>query len=141
MALSLDSKIRDIMRSEEGKAVMEKYTPGSTKDPRMKLVGALTYRKLLSYPESAETAKFADQIDEDLKKWARQKILCKRYSTKSRIAHNSCAEWGLFPLFASIPVGWGGMRAEKRCECRHNLPGILIPGNQPACRSANMIVS
>ena len=31
MALSLDSKIRDIMRSEEGKAVMEKWAPGSSK--------------------------------------------------------------------------------------------------------------
>ena len=48
MALSLDSKIKDIMRSPEGKAVMEKWAPGSTSDPRMKLVGALTYRKLLS---------------------------------------------------------------------------------------------
>jgi len=71
MALSLDSKVRDIMRSEEGKAVMEKYAPGSTRDPRMKLVGALSYRKLLSYPESAETAKFSEQIDEDLKKCSR----------------------------------------------------------------------
>ena len=71
MALSLDSKIRDIMRSPEGKLVMEKYAPGSTKDPRMKMVGALTYRTLLSYPESAETAKFADQIEEGLKKCAR----------------------------------------------------------------------
>lgn len=50
MALSLDSKIRDIMRSPEGKQVMEKYAPGSSTDPRMKMVGALTYRKLLSYP-------------------------------------------------------------------------------------------
>lgn len=71
MALSLDSKIKEIMRSEEGKAVMEKWAPGSTKDPRMRMVGALTYRKLLSYPESAETAKHADEIDEDLKKCAR----------------------------------------------------------------------
>ena len=71
MALSLDSKIRDIMRSPEGTLVLEKYVPGSSKDPRMKLVGALTYRTLLSYPESAEVAKLADQIDEDLKKCAR----------------------------------------------------------------------
>ena len=38
MALSLDSKIKEIMRSEEGRAVMEKWAPGSSKDPRMKLV-------------------------------------------------------------------------------------------------------
>lgn len=50
---------------------MEKYAPGSSTDPRMKMVGALTYRKLLSYPESAEVAKLADQIDEDLKKCSR----------------------------------------------------------------------
>jgi hypothetical protein len=67
MALSLDSKIKDIMRSPEGKAVMEKWAPGSTKDPRMKLVGGLTYRKLLSYPESAEVAVHADEIDADLR--------------------------------------------------------------------------
>ena len=71
MALSLDSKIRDIMRSPEGKEVMEKFAPGSTKDPRMKLVGGLTYRKLLSYPESAEVAKFADEIDAALKACSR----------------------------------------------------------------------
>ena len=67
MALSLDSKVREIMRSPEGRAVMEKYAPGSTSDPRMKLVGGLTYRKLLSYPESAEVAKFADEIDAELR--------------------------------------------------------------------------
>lgn len=69
--LSLDSKIRDIMRSEEGRAVMEKYAPGSTKDPRMKLVGGLTYRKLLSYPESAEVAAHAEELDRDLKACSR----------------------------------------------------------------------
>ena len=71
MALSIDSKIKEIMRSPEGREVMEKYAPGSTKDPRMKLVGALTYRKLLSYPESAEVADHIDEIDADLKKCSR----------------------------------------------------------------------
>jgi hypothetical protein len=50
---------------------MEKYAPGSTSNPQLKLVGGMTYRKLLSYPESAETAKFADQIDADLKACSR----------------------------------------------------------------------
>ena len=71
MALSLDSKIKEIMRSEEGRAVMEKWAPGSTSNPRMKLVGALTYRKLLSYPESAEVAVHAEEIDADLKACSR----------------------------------------------------------------------
>lgn len=67
MALSLDSKIKDIMRSPEGREVMERFAPGSTKDPRMKLVGGMTYRKLLSYPESAEVAAHADELDAALK--------------------------------------------------------------------------
>ena len=71
MALSIDSKIKEIMRSEEGRAVMEKYAPGSTSNPSMKLGGALTYRKLLSYPESAEVAVHIDEIDADLKKCSR----------------------------------------------------------------------
>ena len=33
----------------------------------MKLVGTLTYRKLLRYPESAEVAVHADEIDANLK--------------------------------------------------------------------------
>lgn len=71
MALSIDSKVKEILRSPEGREVMEKYAPGSTKDPRMKLVGALTYRKLLSYPESAEVAAHIDEIDADLRKCSR----------------------------------------------------------------------
>lgn len=71
MALSLDSKIKEILRSEEGRAVLDKWKPGASKDPRMKLVGALTYRKLLSYPESAELAAHADEIDADLKACSR----------------------------------------------------------------------
>jgi hypothetical protein len=71
MALSVDSKIKEIMRSEEGKLVMEKWAPGSTKDPRMRLVGALSYRKLLSYPESADLAPHIEEIDADLKACSR----------------------------------------------------------------------
>ena len=67
MALSLDSKIKDIMRSPEGKAVMEKWAPGSTKDPRMKLVGGMTQRKLLSFPESDVPEELWEQFDADLR--------------------------------------------------------------------------
>ena len=46
---------------------MEKWAPGSASNPSMKLVGALTYRKLLSYPKPAEVAVHAEKIDADLK--------------------------------------------------------------------------
>lgn len=65
--LSLDSKIKDILRSEEGRAVMEKYAPGSTTDPRMKLVRGMTQRKLLSFPESDIPEELWEQFDADLR--------------------------------------------------------------------------
>ena len=43
--------------------------------------------------------------------WARRKILCKRYSTKSRMALESRADSGLNPLFTESHGGQNGMRA------------------------------
>ena len=42
---------------------------------------------------------------------ARRKILCKRYSTKSRMALESRADSGLNPLFAESHGGQNDMRA------------------------------
>ena len=42
---------------------------------------------------------------------APQKILCKRFSTKSRISRFKVHGEGLFPLSTALPAGWGGMRA------------------------------
>ena len=47
----------------------------------------------------------------DGRKKARRKILCKRYSTKSRMALESRADSGLNPLFAESHGGQNGMRA------------------------------
>ena len=67
MALSVDSKLKDILRSEQGKAVIVKYTPNLVSHPAMKLIQMMTLRKLFSYPAAAEYAGFVDQIDEELK--------------------------------------------------------------------------
>ena len=49
---------------------------------------------------------FSDTIN-----MARRKILCKRYSTKSRMALESRADSGLNPLFTESHGGQNGMRA------------------------------
>ena len=43
--------------------------------------------------------------------WARRKILCKRFSTKSRMALESRADSGLNPLITESHGGQNGMRA------------------------------
>ena len=72
---------------------------------------------------------------------APQRILCKRFSTKSRILRYQCAWWGLIPLVQVSPGRVGRYARRMRRECRLSLPGILFQGDQPALRSANMISS
>ena len=60
---------------------------------------------------------FIDSTDDNISKGlpfffsARRKILCKRYSTKSRMALKSRADSGLNPLFTESHGGQNGMRA------------------------------
>lgn len=49
MALSVDSKVKELMKNEAAADLLEKYAPGFKTNPQMKLVGALTFRKLASY--------------------------------------------------------------------------------------------
>lgn len=67
MALSVDSKLKDILRNEQGKAVIAKYTPNLVTHPAMKLIQMMSLRKLFSYPEAAEYASYVDEIDAELK--------------------------------------------------------------------------
>ena len=74
-------------------------------------------------------------------KKAPQRILCKRFSTKSRISRYQCAGWGLIPLGCTCPGRLGRYARRMRRECRLSLPGSLFQGDQPALRSENMISS
>lgn len=46
MALSLDSKVKDILKNPAAAAVLDQFCEGASKNPQMKLVGGLTLRKL-----------------------------------------------------------------------------------------------
>ena len=66
MAFSLDSKIKEIMKDPRASEVLEKYAPGSTKNPQMKLVGSLTLRKLASFPQAAYLQPHLEELDKAL---------------------------------------------------------------------------
>ena len=53
MAFSLDSKVKDILKNPAAAEILDKFCPGASKNPQMKLVGGLTLRKLASFPQSA----------------------------------------------------------------------------------------
>ena len=62
---SIDSKVKDLFRNEEAKKVMEKYFPGSTTNPQMKLCYGMTYRKVLAFPEVGSTPELLDKINQE----------------------------------------------------------------------------
>lgn len=64
---SVDSKMKELLRNPQTSAVLEKWYPGATANPSIKLVQAMTFRKVLAFPECAELATHIDEIDADLK--------------------------------------------------------------------------
>ena len=64
--LSLDSKIKEVMRDPQGKEVLLKYAPGFATNPAVKMISMMTIRKVMNYPEAAELAAHAEEIERDL---------------------------------------------------------------------------
>lgn len=87
MALSVDSKVKELMKNEAAADLLEKYAPGFKTNPQMKLVGALTFRKLASFPQAGLDAAKVEEIDAALKALESD---CPRGKTKRAPAGNAC---------------------------------------------------
>jgi len=67
MSVSVDTKVKELMKNEAASAVLEKFAPGFKTNPQMKLVGGLTFRKLASFPQAGIDAAKLEEIDNALK--------------------------------------------------------------------------
>lgn len=67
MAISVDSKIKEIMKNPEAVAVLEEVSPGFATNPQMKMVQGLTYRALAKFPQAGLSAEQVEEIDAKLK--------------------------------------------------------------------------
>ena len=67
MSLSVDSKIKEIMKNPEAVELMEKFSPGFATNPQMKMVQGLTFRALAKFPQSNMTEEKVEEIDNALK--------------------------------------------------------------------------
>ena len=67
MGLSVDSKVKELQKNPPAAELLEKYAPGFKTNPQMKLVGALTFRKLASFPQSGLNPDQVEEIDAALK--------------------------------------------------------------------------
>ena len=66
MAFSLDSKVKDILKNPAAATILDKFCEGASKNPRMKLVGGMTLRKLASLPQSAYLQPHLEEFDKEL---------------------------------------------------------------------------
>ena len=67
MALSVDSKIKDIMKNPEAVDLMEKLSPGFATNPQMKMVQGLTFRALAKFPQAGLSPEQVEEIDKALR--------------------------------------------------------------------------
>lgn len=67
MALSVDSKIKELKQNPEAVELLEKFSPGFATDPQMKMVQGLTFRKLASFPQAGLSPEQVEEIDAALK--------------------------------------------------------------------------
>ena len=68
MALTENSKMKDIRKNPEAAAVLEKYSPGMWQNPQMKLVDHMSLKRLCSFPQSKPLKDNLPEILEQLSK-------------------------------------------------------------------------
>lgn len=67
MALSVDSKVKELMKSPAASDLLEKFSPGFKTNPQMKMVQGLTFRKLASFPQAGLSPEQVEEIDKALR--------------------------------------------------------------------------
>ena len=68
--ISLDSTIKEIMDNDEAKGICEKYFPGVSTNPMIKMVSGMTFRAIGNMPQAGQmglTPEILAKIEEDFK--------------------------------------------------------------------------
>lgn len=67
MGLTVDSKIKEIMKNPAAVELMERHSPGFATNPQMKMVQGLTFKALSKFPQAGISAEKLEEIDKDLR--------------------------------------------------------------------------
>ncbi|MDL2214245.1 hypothetical protein LJB76_01640 [Clostridia bacterium OttesenSCG-928-O13] len=67
MAVSVDTKIKELQKNEQAADILEKHSPGFKTDKQMKLVGGLTFRALAKFPQANVSDEKLEEIDKELR--------------------------------------------------------------------------
>lgn len=66
MAISIDSKLGDILKTPEAVAILEELRPGVTDNPALSLITKIPLRVILTFPDAHCTPELAKEIEERL---------------------------------------------------------------------------
>lgn len=66
MAITIDSKIKDILANPKAADIVDKYSPGFKTDKQMKMVYGLSLRGLAKFPQAKTLADNLAQIEKEL---------------------------------------------------------------------------
>ena len=67
MAFSIDSKVKDLLNDAQALEVLKKYVPTLAESKKIKLVQAMSFRKVAGFPQANLTPEKIEEIDNALK--------------------------------------------------------------------------
>ena len=70
MAITLDSKLKDVMKDPAAVAVLEEHFPGFTKNPQLKLGYMMTFRTISKFPQAKQMGLTQEVLDKVIAGWA-----------------------------------------------------------------------
>lgn len=66
MAITLESTLKEVLSNPQAAAILDKYSPGFSKNPMLKLGMGMTLRKCVSFPQAKLTAEQIKSLEEEL---------------------------------------------------------------------------
>jgi hypothetical protein len=63
---SVDTKLKDLVKSPEATAILEAYVKGLTTSPQTRMAYAFTFRKIAAFPQVNLPKELVEEIDQKL---------------------------------------------------------------------------
>ena len=70
MAVTMDMKLKDIMKNPGAVAVLEKYFPGFSTNPQLKMGYMMTFRTISKFPQAKQFGLTDETLAKVLEEWA-----------------------------------------------------------------------
>jgi len=70
MAITMDTKLKDIMKNPAAVEILEKHFPDFTKNPQLKLGYMMTFRTISKFPQAKQFGLTPEILEQVMAEWA-----------------------------------------------------------------------